>query len=300
MEEMDKVREHFKVIVVFIICGSFMTILVGIFSLKGAVITAIISGGLVLLAFAMYQKVKKEELEALSESRSTITVDNGIQTSKGFTDIAKLTNNLIDTPLLADEDVYVRRCLQQEFKEELETRKWNSDSAFNSVLFPYNSQQFGTAIENGEKLISKFNDFDLLYKWIGDSYRNLSQFKEAYKILVQGLLKAKRKSFLLTSLSEIEWRTNSFENAIYFLSQAIHCLHLNEIDINAYLLMHYIAKGQELDQESHLFLQHVDKLRAGQIRLSPDEANRLVDISGKNKNEIFKRIIKELCNKYLR
>lgn len=296
------VRAH-KIVIYILTAMAFITIiLVGIYEgLKATSIVTLVFGLIMAFNILIYRvNYNRYKKMMLKKSKSERASDKAASPSKRLPSIAKLTENKINPPTISDENVYIKRCLKQEFKEEVEERVWNSDPAFDSVLSPYNSQQFDTAIENGEKLISKFNDFDLLYKWIGDAYRNTLNLTKSREILYEGLKNSKRKYLLLTSLAETEWRSNSIENAIYFLSQVLHCLHLNEIDINAYLLMYYIAKGQELDQESQLFLQHVDKLRAGQIRLSPNEANQLVDISRKNKNDVFEKIIKELCNKYLR
>lgn len=203
-----------------------------------------------------------------------------------------------DTSFFLNDEDYIKRCSELEFHEEVETRKWNSNPDFAKVLTPYNERQFDKAIKEGFKIISKFYDFDILYNWIGSSYRELSMFEKSNNLLLEGLKKSKRKSLLLIDLAEIAWRLNSIETTIYYLSQALHCT-IRVEEHNIYLLLYYIAKGMALENEANSFLRQVDKLKSGQYRLIVSDANKLTTLSSKSvNNNTYKKIIIQLCEKY--
>jgi tetratricopeptide (TPR) repeat protein len=217
-----------------------------------------------------------------------------LHTAKNQTD-EDISGFVIPT-VIADENEFSRRCLESEFNEEVEIRKWNSDPAFLKVLTPYNGQRFAAAIEEGLSLVLRFPDFDLLYSWIGEAYRMLSNLDESYRILLQGAKKSKRKCLLLIELAETSWRLNAMDKTIYFLSQALHCNPKVE-EHNIYLLLSYIAKGMGLENEASSYLQLVDKLKSGQYRLNSSDADRLINSSKRAQSATFKKIIVELCKK---
>jgi hypothetical protein len=200
--------------------------------------------------------------------------------------------------IVAEAEKNMERFFKPEFIEQPETRMYNSEPSFASVLTPYNNRQYRTAIEEGERLMDKFPDFDTLYSWIGGAYRELSMFEKSRDILLDGLNKSKRKCGLLIDLAEIAWRLNSMDDAIYYLSQGLCCTIKFE-EYKIYLLLHYIAKGMGLENEALSFLRQVDNLRAGQIRYIASEANQIMSVAGKMVNARNKQIIIELNKRYL-
>ena len=144
----------------------------------------------------------------------------------------------------------------------------------------------------------RFPDFDLVYKWIGSAYRSTQQFTKSRDILSEGIGKAKRKCLLLTDMGETEWQSGNINEAVYWWSQALHCLSANPIDYNAYLLLSYVAKGLGLTDFERVLLARVDSLKGGQVRLDPAMAGRLSTLVKNKKTEAMQKTLKELQSKY--
>jgi tetratricopeptide (TPR) repeat protein len=207
----------------------------------------------------------------------------------------KVTWQLPDS---SNEEDFVRRCLEAEFKEEQETRTFRSDPAFANVLTPLNSQQYVQTIKAGHAILPRFPDFDLVYKWIGSAYRSTQQLPKSRDILSEGLRKAKRKCLLLTDMGETEWQLGNINEALYWWSQALHCLSSNPIDYNAYLLLSYVAKGVGLSDFEQKLLAHVDSLRGGQVRMDPAMAGRLTTLIQNKKTQAMQKTLRGLQSKY--
>jgi tetratricopeptide (TPR) repeat protein len=221
--------------------------------------------------------------------------------SKGTKNPTQNSNSTTSTNLQESlsEDDYVKRCLEIQYMEEKEDRTFRSNPAFSSVLTPLNSKEYSKAIMAGKQLLPQFADFDLLYKWVGDSYRGTKNYQEAKAILSKGLSNSKRKSLLLTSMGETEMDCSHIEDSVYYWSQALHCLSTNPIDYNAYLLLSYVAKGVgDYDCEQRL-LNKVDTMRGGRIRLDSQTASNLITLISKGNKEAMKKVLRGLCQKYL-
>ncbi len=164
--------------------------------------------------------------------------------------------------------------LTVELRDEVESRTFRDDPAFTAVLTPLNSQRYAAAITEAKKLLPRYENFDLAYKWLGMAYRATEQLEPSRQILREGLCKSKRKCLLLTDLGETEWLLGNVENGLYWLAQALHCLRSNPIEHNAYLLLSYLAKGIAMHGEADLLLdertaQHAHHLLAVHILLAP-------------------------------
>lgn len=201
-------------------------------------------------------------------------------------------------PISSNEDDYVRRCLEAEFQEEKEVRTFRSDAAFATVLTPLNSKEYTKAIMVGKQILPQFSDFDLAYTWLASAYRETNQIQNSKEILSEGLKKAKRKYFILTEMGETEWKSGNIDAALYWWSQALHCLSNNPIDYNAYLLLSYVAKGAGTEEIEKALLARVDAMRGGQIRLDSQTAERLTTLVKSKKSEAMKKVLYGLYNKY--
>jgi hypothetical protein len=197
------------------------------------------------------------------------------------------------------EEGYVRRCLEFVYREEQETRTFQTDPAFADILVPLNAQQYAQAIKEGQDILPRFPDFDLIYKWMGSAYRNNDEPLRSHDILSEGIRKAKRKCLLLSDMGETEWQLRRINEAVYWWSQALHCLSSNPIDYNAYLLLSYVAKGLGLTEFEGLLLARVDSMKSGQVRLDPTTAESLLKLVKDKKTEAMKKtLLKELQAKY--
>jgi tetratricopeptide (TPR) repeat protein len=193
---------------------------------------------------------------------------------------------------------YVRRCLAPEFLEENETRTYRSDPVFPSVLTPLNARQYTKAIEAAEPLLARFSDFDLVYDWLGSAYRSTQQLAKSREILSEGIWKVKRKCLLLTHMGETEWKLGDIHAAVYWWSQALHCLSLKPVDYNAYLLLASVAGGLGFDDLMRTLYTRVDSLKPGQVRLAPQEKNTLETLVRNNRTEALQKTLRGLQSKY--
>jgi hypothetical protein len=201
----------------------------------------------------------------------------------------------------ADAPSYRVRCLQPAFQETPETRTFRSDPAFAMVLDPLNSRRYEEAARQAKDLLSRYPDFDLVYKWLGMACRQLGEETTARDFIQQGLEKCVRKCLLLTDLGELEWRAGRASEALRFWSQALHCQQSQPrpIDYNAYLLLGYAAQGLDLTVVAEKFLTRVDELRAGQIRLEPSAAQSLVNLFRSQSTAEMTEVLQALAEKYL-
>lgn len=170
---------------------------------------------------------------------------------------------------------YIRRCLAVEFHDDEEVRTFRGEPDFSRVLEPLNSGQFEEAIREGNNLVPKYPDFDLIYKWLGSAYRQNGQLDEAAEVLLRGLAKSKRKALLLTDLGDTEWQRHDVAGALYWLAQAIHCA--NPLADMAYLLAGYIAVGRGMEGARDALFERADSLNPGSpLRLSHEVSTRLI------------------------
>jgi tetratricopeptide (TPR) repeat protein len=138
-----------------------------------------------------------------------------------------------------------------------------------------NSGHFDEAIREGNTLVLKYPDFDLIYKWLGVAYRQNGQLDEAAVVVLRGLAKSRRKALLLTELGDTEWQRHDVDSALYWLAQAIHCA--NPLAHMAYLLAGYIAEGRGMEDAKAALIERADSLNPGPaLRLSPELWLRLV------------------------
>lgn len=57
----------------------------------------------------------------------------------------------LNPPKSSNYDEYVKRCLEPEFKEDIEKRTFRDNSDFLKVLEPLNARNYSEAIENAKK-----------------------------------------------------------------------------------------------------------------------------------------------------
>jgi tetratricopeptide (TPR) repeat protein len=192
---------------------------------------------------------------------------------------------------------YVRRCLTPEFVEENETRTFRSDPVFASVLTPLNAGQYAKAIEAAELLLPRFPDLDIVYHWLGSAHRSTQQLARSREILSEGIWKAKRKWNLLTDMGEIEWKSGDIHAAVYWWSQAFHCLLLKPVNYNAYLLLASVAAGLGFHDLMRALYARADSVSGTPIRLVPQEKNALEALVRNNKTEALQKTLRGLQSK---
>jgi hypothetical protein len=202
-------------------------------------------------------------------------------------------------PSIQDEEDYLRRCVNQEFEETDEARKYNDSPQCTEVLNLFNAGKFFDAAKMAIKVTRVYKDFDLPYKWAGSSYIQLMQYEKAVQVIAEGLKNAKRKVFLLTDMGNAQWQNGSFDKAFFAWAQAMHCLCKNRADYNAYLYMGCVAKAYGMYGIAANCHNIVDSMRSGRIRLSSEEENKLAVVATKQKRDAYLKILEELNTKYL-
>jgi len=190
--------------------------------------------------------------------------------------------------------------LTVEFHEEAEERTFRSDSAFADVLAAFNSRRFDDAIRLGRKVLPRFRDFDLPWDWVSSAYQEKGQLDAAFQVAVEGLARAKRKSVLLTRLGDIEWQRGNLPEAVYALSQVLHCYADRPLDYNPYLLLSYVSEGVGLSSVEAAFRRQVDRLRGGTVRLPDALADRLRGLSRRAQSPAIAQVLEGLSEKYLK
>lgn len=208
-------------------------------------------------------------------------------------------DTFIYPPSVLNYQDYVARCLKQELTEKPETRTYDSHKILSHYLSLLNQGMFLQVIAGRPSITRFYTDFDLVYKWLGSAYRQTNQLSEAHSVLMEGLALSNRKVLLLKDMGETESELGNLGNAVYWWSQALHCLETNPIDYNPYLLLSYVAKGiGDTDVEKKL-LDKVDSLEPGKIRLGSKTAHQLTELAREKKNNAIVQVLRLLESKYV-
>ena len=210
------------------------------------------------------------------------------------------TSKIMQLPNLSEE-AFFKECTTLNFKEEDETRTWSSEPEFSKILDPLNDGKNEIAIKESEKLVRKFSDFDLIYNWWASALLDIKLYEKAREVVQKGLAEAKRKYNLCVKAGEIEWKSGNLKGAVYYWAQAMHCqepLKGHGRNESAYLYLHYVAQGLGLSNIAEDFVQRVDQMRAGKIRLDGATSRDLIGISQKESTPELKKVLEELDERY--
>ncbi|HUF52145.1 MAG TPA: hypothetical protein VMR52_00020 [Dehalococcoidia bacterium] len=198
-----------------------------------------------------------------------------------------------------DEEHFVRCCAEAAFTEAAEDRTFRSDPAFQQVLGPLNAEQYASAIKAAAKVVPRFPDFDLPYKWLAAAYLSTDQLQQSRAVLIKGLAKTRRKSLLLTDLGETEWRLGNIHQAVFYWCQALQCLGANPVDYNAYLLLAHVARGCGLSGAEQALLARVDAMQGGSVRIDSTTGERLLSMVRQNKTGAMSRAVQHAVDHHL-
>ncbi|MBZ5662893.1 MAG: hypothetical protein LAO08_21040 [Acidobacteriia bacterium] len=196
---------------------------------------------------------------------ASIPVSRGVENSQ----MASLMPRASELPLVPSEEEYVRKCLAPSFSEAQKERAFQDIPELQRVLGPLNASRNEEAAREAETLATQYSDWDMSYDWGATANLRLGHYDRARSLLREGLEKAKRKGRLCTVMGEVEWKTKSIKDALFWLVQGIHCQEvLKDFEESPYLYLHYIAEGLELPNVAAAFISRVDKIRYGGIRLN--------------------------------
>jgi len=198
---------------------------------------------------------------------------------------------------------YVTDCLRQKYEELDEPRSWDSNPVFRRVLDPLNSGYNDKAAREAESLVSQFSDFAYLYDWWGSALLRMRKYDEARRALSGALQKTKRKYPLLALLGEIEWKSGSAKDAVYWWAQALMCQETIERfgdSVSVYLYLYYVADTLGLSQLATSLIERVDFISPGQQRLTPEAENSLRSLVRKCNTTEIKTILEALQDRYFK
>jgi len=199
---------------------------------------------------------------------------------------------------------YQVECLTRKYREEEETRAWNSDPAFHKVLDPLNAGDNSRACREAEVLAPRFPDFADIYCWWGKALLGMREYDKARVILTAALEKTKQKHSLCSLLGEIDWKARRITDAVYWWAQGMHCQEsLSEQryggDVGAYLYLHYVADGLRMSDCATAFLMRVDQIQPGKIRLNPEAASDLKSLAQTTRDNQVREVLQQLVSTYI-
>jgi tetratricopeptide (TPR) repeat protein len=202
------------------------------------------------------------------------------------------------------DDAYLSGCLAKKYQEEAESRTWNSDPAFRSVLDPLNNGDNARACSAAEGLAVMHADLALVYLWWGKALLRMREFDKARILLASALEKCKQKFALCNLLGEAEWKKRNLREAVYWWAQGMHCQEsLSESnygdDEGAYLYLHYVAGGRGLGDCASAFLTRVDEIRPGRIRFNAETGNDLLGLSRAANDGTIAEVLRRLVGTYI-
>lgn len=198
------------------------------------------------------------------------------------------------------EAEFVRKCLEPQYREEKEDRKWDSPEAkeVNTLL---NSGKYEECARAAEAKAAESSDLDLYYDWGGSACLKMNDYDRARKIFLQGIAKGKRKSLNCTMMGEVEWKARNAKEALYWWAQAVHCRESikDYADENPYLYLHYFADGLGLSDVAAALIERVDRIRYS-IRLNATPAADLRDLVRQQMTPGMRNVLVGLRERYLK
>jgi len=204
-----------------------------------------------------------------------------------------------DAPDGSNEELYARMCAEAAFTEQKEDRTFRSDPAFDGVLSLLNVPNYPAAIVAAEQVMPRYQDFDLPYHWLADACMNTGQLERSHQVLMEGLARTRRKSLMLTTLGDTDWRLGKICEAVYWWCQAVHCLSANPTgEATPYLFLSYVAEGCGLGDAQQRLLGQADKIRAGKVRLVPTDAGALIALV-RSRSLVIGRVVQDIVAKHL-
>jgi hypothetical protein len=203
-----------------------------------------------------------------------------------------------------NEDAYLRSCLTPRYREEPESRAWNSDPAFRKVLDPLNDRDYAKASSEAETLAARYGDFATLYCWWGSALLKAQSFGDARRLLTDALGKTKQKFSLCNLLGQVEWAARNIADAVYWWAQGMHCQEsLSESDFGghegAYLFLYYVATGCGLTDCASAFISRADGISPGAVRLNSDAARDLTSLAATVKGTKVPEVLKRLVAQHI-
>ncbi len=181
-------------------------------------------------------------------------------------------------PVPSTGDPYVDSCFTIDFQELTDTRQWTDIPGAAAIPPAANGGNQAQAVALAKALQTSHPDFYFSYYWLaslacGKGYCTTPRYDDARSILNEGLRRSNRKTEICSKRADIEWAARDLPEAIiWWIRHAILQVATGAKDHTAFLYLSYVAAAVGLPDQSRRFLQRVDQIVSGGMRLMPDEA----------------------------
>ena len=213
---------------------------------------------------------------------------------------------LVDYPRQTDsmttiDPDYPIKCLTQNYIEQEESRNLYSYPEFQKALDYLIEGRNVEARTEAEALAQKFPDLADTYNWWAQVFLIDCKYTEARSVLSDGLSKSKRKYPLLNLMGEVEWKSGSLAEAVYWWIQGLICQQTRQgfgEEVGAYLYLYHVAETLDLSTLATQLRERVDFIRPGKIRLSPAAADNLATLARTSDTTQIKKALGMIEAKY--
>jgi HEAT repeat protein len=179
-------------------------------------------------------------------------------------------------------DSYIDACLQIEFPEFYEDRKWHEIPEAKAVAELGNAGRIDEALRLAENLRQRLPDFDFPWLWLVVLRKKQGKLDEARKYVQAGLRSARSKASICAEMGELEFQAGNFSEAAkwWIKSVAVQVGTQHAHGWTPFLHLAYVAGGLGLGDASAHLLVWVDRIHSSHPRLievGANEIRRLVE-----------------------
>jgi tetratricopeptide (TPR) repeat protein len=198
-------------------------------------------------------------------------------------------------------DAYVDSCFMIEFQEFDEGRDLFEIPEVKVLSQAGNSGRIEDALRHAEALRSKYPDLYFSYMWLSILYRKQGRTADAVNALNDGLRLSRSKYELCQNYGDMEWELGHLPEAVrWWIKSIVIQTSTNSLgNFVPFLQLSYVAEAAELQGACSHLRQFVDRMRAGEIRLNADVANKLYSATRAQGNASMKQAIDLLDSEYL-
>jgi hypothetical protein len=155
-------------------------------------------------------------------------------------------------------------------------------------------------IKVGPELIGIGSVLNIAYRW-AKALLNERECDEAKSVLRDALSKCKQKYPLLNLMGEVEWKSGSLSDAVYWWVQGLSCQQTRKgfgEEVGAYLYLYHVADALGLSALATGLRDRVDFIRPGKIRLSPDAVGSLTRLARTSDTTQIRKTLQIVEKKY--
>lgn len=198
-------------------------------------------------------------------------------------------------------DTYVDTCFSIEFQEFDDGRDWFEIPEAKAISQAGNAGRVEEALRHAEALRIKYPDFHFSYLWLSILYRKQGRTADAMIALNDGLRLSRSKYELCQNYGDTEWELGHLAEAVKWWIKSI-VIQVGTKSLGnfvAFLQLSYVAEAAGLQGACSHLRRFVDRMRAGEIRLNADVANKLYSATRSQGTASMKQAIDLLDKEFL-